>query len=518
MRKKIYLLLILASAVLSTNSQIIYSTDFSTREEFEKWTVLDWNSDGNSWVFNGDNEQGKRVYYSAHATNEADDVFISPAITPTINGNVIVHFNFSTSTGTEELMMLVGDTPNIDEMYPVTNFGEIHADTYSKHIIQNETTAGKPFYVGFYIHSDKNQGSLYLSDFTCEEKESLVDLKMVDILSPVSGSNLSAEEEVTVKVRNVGYCDNNTYPFEVFVDGEKVLEETGFFCTTVGSSDATYTLKGTIDLSKPRHLYEIKVAIAHPKDNNADNNAKSISVRHIAPATIPYSTSFEPSDYNDETKVFNLNNDSGIWTVANNTENDGTTRTGTGYIRFQSDANNTADDWLILEPLTVESGNYTLKFWYHGLDVTPEKFAVFYGNEATPEAMTNKIAEYNPFTSETYLESAKVISFDAPQTVYLGFHAFSDANAAGIAIDDLTFEKGGESGIKDAIIRDFICIDNDKISTSNSIVSSIYIYDACGRTVISATSGSVDLRTLAKGIYIVKVITNTGIYTTKIAR
>ena len=184
--RKFYTFLILASAVLCTNAQTIYSTDFSTREEFEKWTVLDWNDDGNSWNYNSENESGKQVYYTAHETNEADDVLISPAIIPTINGNVIVHFNLSASTGTEALMILVGDTPNIDEMYPVTNFSEIFAGSYSKFVIQNETTAGKPFYIGFYIHSEKNQGTLYLSDFVCEEKESLVDLKMVEILSPVS--------------------------------------------------------------------------------------------------------------------------------------------------------------------------------------------------------------------------------------------------------------------------------------------------------------------------------------------
>ena len=516
--RKFYTFLILVSAVLCTNAQTIYSTDFSTREEFEKWTVLDWNDDGNSWSFNSENEPGKQVYYTAHETNEADDVLISPAIIPTINGNVIVHFNLSASTGTEALMILVGDTPNIDEMYPMTNFSEIFAGSYSKFVIQNETTAGKPFYIGFYIHSEKNQGTLYLSDFVCEEKESLVDLKMVEILSPVSGSNLSAAEQVKVKVRNVGYCDNNTYPFEVYVDGEKVLEETGYFCTTVGSSDATYTLKGTIDLSKPRHLYDIKVAIAHPRDYNPDNNSKSVSVRHIAPAEIPYATGFEQADYNDETKIFNQNSDSGTWAIAEDTETTEIARTGTGYVCFRGDADNAADDWLILEPLPVSSGNYTLKFWYRGLDTTPEKFAVYYGNEASPEAMTSKIAEYNPITSETYSEASNVITFDAPQTVYLGFHAVSDAGASGIAIDDLTFEEGGDSGIKSAFADDFISISGGIIYASNSENSSIYVYDTCGRNVISTDSNSANLNSLAKGIYLVKVITATGVHTAKIAK
>ncbi|MGM9868768.1 MAG: T9SS type A sorting domain-containing protein, partial [Sodaliphilus sp.] len=97
--------------------------------------------------------------------------------------------------------------------------------------------------------------------------------------------------------------------------------------------------------------------------------------------------------------------------------------------------------WFILEPINVEAGYYALKFWYSGDDNHPEKFSVHYGSAATPEAMTNKIVEYAPFAKGAYQESINILHFDSPQTVYIGFYAFSDKDENWITIDDLSLEK-----------------------------------------------------------------------------
>ena len=99
------------------------------------------------------------------------------------------------------------------------------------------------------------------------------------------------------------------------------------------------------------------------------------------------------------------------------------------------------DDWFILEPIRLNAGYYSLKFWYASMGGYQERFAVYYGTEATPEAMTNLIVKYDPFLSDEYSESANVIHIEEDGVYYLGFHAFSDVNMNVICIDDISIEE-----------------------------------------------------------------------------
>ena len=155
---------------------------------------------------------------------------------------------------------------------------------------------------------------------------------------------------------------------------------------------------------------------------------------------MPYATGFEPTDYNDDHKTFDLNEDTGNWGIEVGSLWVNMARTGLGYAGYNYDKNNAGDDWLILEPINVEAGYHVLKFWYAADDSHPEKLGVYWGNEQTPEAMTNKIVEYAPFLSNGYEESINILYFDKPQTIYIGFYAFSDADQNWLTIDDLSLE------------------------------------------------------------------------------
>ena len=126
-------------------------------------------------------------------------------------------------------------------------------------------------------------------------------------------------------------------------------------------------------------------------------------------------------------------------------------RSGVGFLGYNYDKNNNADDWMIMEPIKVEPGYYALKFWYSGDDNHPEKFAVYYGSECSPEAMTNKIVEYAPFARGAYEESISIMHFDEAQTIYIGFYAFSDKDENWITIDDLSIERIESSDIDLAV-------------------------------------------------------------------
>lgn len=95
------LLLTLASLAVafSASAQQVYKTDFSTEDEFKKWTVIDANNDGFSWKYDAGGSQS-HVYYAYSPTDAADDWFISPEITPTVTGKVMVRYTtYGTSYG-----------------------------------------------------------------------------------------------------------------------------------------------------------------------------------------------------------------------------------------------------------------------------------------------------------------------------------------------------------------------------------------------------------------------------------
>ena len=55
------LLLSLAALAVSAaaSTQNVYSTDFEGADEFAKWTVVDANNDGVTWVYDAEGSQSK---------------------------------------------------------------------------------------------------------------------------------------------------------------------------------------------------------------------------------------------------------------------------------------------------------------------------------------------------------------------------------------------------------------------------------------------------------------------------
>ncbi|MDE6612138.1 MAG: choice-of-anchor J domain-containing protein, partial [Muribaculaceae bacterium] len=103
------------------------------------------------------------------------------------------------------------------------------------------------------------------------------------------------------------------------------------------------------------------------------------------------------------------------------------------------------DDWVFIDPLEVEAGDYVLRFWYSATENHTERLRVCWGNEARPEAMTNTICEIDPMNNEEYEESISLFSIPSSQKVFVGFYAYSDADENWLLIDDLSIEKADAS-------------------------------------------------------------------------
>lgn len=438
--KKLFTLLTAFCVCTTTFAQVLYTLDFTTATEADvaSWTIIDANEDEKTWEYDS-YASPSRVFYSYHSSNVADDWMISPAITSPQSGTAIISFGVVGSPYTEKVELFYGNQPTVEAM--TNKMSETltlnNKETSCVYLVNVE--ANKPIYFGFHACSDANTWRLYLKQVKVIFTNNPVDIKVTEIISPTTDFNLS-QETVAVKVENVGVVDVNGFSLSYSVDGGTVVTENVNQVLAKGAQ-MIYTFTAKADLSTPRKSFAIKSWTSHDDDVDTSNDTTSISVLHRTIATVPYTMGFEATEYTDDIVFFNLNEDDGTWDLYSDKWGN-LARTGDYCLEYNYNRYNDAEDWAILEPIEIkEAGYYVLKFWYAGDDDLPEKLGVYYGNERLPSEMTNKIVEYAPFACSTYEESINIIHIDKPQTIYIGFYAFSDKDQNSLCVDDVSFDK-----------------------------------------------------------------------------
>lgn len=438
--------LLLAAALLTqmaAMAQTLFTSDFSSEDEFARWTVLDANADEKTWKFDAEADVSK-VFYSYHSSNNADDWLFSPAITPTEDCTLLVQYSVA-SAGTyfeEAAECGYGPAAAPDQMTIGDVNSSVKGKTPQMRYFIMQAKAGEAFHIGLHAISKADTYRLYACGVIVSVCNNPVDLKVAEITSPQSGEGLTSGEAVTVRVENAGGVDVQSFSVSYAVNGGEAVTETVSQELKAGASmDYTFAVKA--DLSTPRQKYAIKAWTSHDDEINTTNDSCAVEVKHIAPATVPYFMGFEADEETDYIKFYNLNNDDNTWKIKANEFWTAYTDRGQRCLGYGYNYTNAADDWAILDGIKVEEpGYYAFKFWYAADERNAEKLSVWYGNGDTPDDMTTKVVEYAPFLSPLgYEQSISIIYLDKPQTIYFGFYAFSDRNKNWLTIDDVTFEK-----------------------------------------------------------------------------
>lgn len=426
--------------LLSTTlkAEELFSTSFQTEDEFNQWKVVDGNNDASTWAFD-DAAEPSKVFYSYNSANAAEDWLISPQVMVTEDCVLSVVFSVQGSSYGEKMEVYYGTEQTVEAMTTMLSETLALGGEVTNHLYLVNAKANEPIYFGFKACSDADKWRLYLCDVKIASSQNPVDLKVSGFTSPVSDFDLD-QEAVTIKIANMGFVDVDSFDVSFSVGENEAVTETVNQKLAMGE-EMEYTFNAKADLSEPRKNFDIKAWTSHVDDVNTNNDTFAIKVLHKAPASVPYSMGFELSEYTDGITFFNLNEDDGDWTLFTDPWIS-FARTGDFCLGYNYNKYNNANDWAILEPIKIEeAGYYVLKFWYSGDNNHPEKLGVYYGSQATPEAMTNKIVEYAPFARSAYEESINIIKIDQPQDIYIGFYAFSDKDENWICIDDVTFEK-----------------------------------------------------------------------------
>jgi hypothetical protein len=117
------------------------------------------------------------------------------------------------------------------------------------------------------------------------------DIGVSQIMTPVSGADLTNAEVVTVKIMNMGNNPQSNFDVSYTIDGGAAVTET--VSATINSLETyDYTFTATADLSV-YGLYAFEVCTMLAGDENADNDCKTKDVENFPPSYCDASTSIQ---------------------------------------------------------------------------------------------------------------------------------------------------------------------------------------------------------------------------------
>ncbi|MHA6279202.1 GEVED domain-containing protein [Salinimicrobium sp. CAU 1759] len=110
------------------------------------------------------------------------------------------------------------------------------------------------------------------------------DVGVTKIVTPFS-STLSANEEVTVLVRNFGSVPQSNFPVSFQLNNGAVITET-FTGTIPSTEQVEFTFSSTVDLSNLNEVYSLMATTELEGDMNTENDSISVEITHLPPNDI----------------------------------------------------------------------------------------------------------------------------------------------------------------------------------------------------------------------------------------
>ena len=324
--------------------------------------------------------------------------------------------------------------------------GESYGDDY-------QFNAGTEYLITVALSADETGDNCTLSVVAP------VDLAVVEIVSPSTSVDLGASEDVTVRVRNNGTDELQSYQLALTVDGSAVATET--VNEALASMEETeYTFSAKADLSAGgEHI--IKVEAFADGDADATNNAVEKSVSHVAPAGLPFKCDLSNPDNMALWTVVDANNDDHTWAYS---ESD-------GGVMAPYSATLAADDYLVtLAPVIVPAGDAHFSLTYSGRSAYfAENLRVLYGKTSDPAEM-EVIGQINGFMTDTPEEKTFNFTADEEGEYYFAVHACSEADMFGIILYNVDIDAGRYVAAPDlSVDRVIVPMSSTQLSNAETI-------------------------------------------------
>ena len=114
------------------------------------------------------------------------------------------------------------------------------------------------------------------------------DLAITNLLSPISGCGLTASENVSFIVQNIGSVDVDTFVVNYSLDGGATMYSDTITQLLASNSSYTFTSTQTFDLSA-QGVYQMVVEVFHPLDMSTTDNNLNLSISNVDPPVIDLS-------------------------------------------------------------------------------------------------------------------------------------------------------------------------------------------------------------------------------------
>ncbi len=476
--KKLQLFIFLLLALSSQSQNIIFSEDFDSTINGSQ-IPAGWQSIVNAgprpWEWHAGPSQGATqgefdpdcelttscngfVYYDSDANPGPDGTICEDAdlISPVINcsANSVVYLKFN------EWFWLWNDANaacNSQAILYISNDGTNWTDLYHAEAgLQQDEFIPNPTELILDISSyAANQSTVYIKwkwlgdwgyfwmvDDIEIYQPAPFDVGVTEITAPETSCDLTNSELVSVTIENTGINPVDSFFAALHINGSFLI---GDFITAIIQPGQSYSLTFTFpaDFSSAGQ-YDMVAWTDLMTDGIHANDTFTETIYNVVPTVIDSPGTFmgfEPADNFEQGWSTEDVNDDGIgWSI-----DDDDPHSGANVIHSDYNASEEADDWFYSTCLDlVPNQQYLLEFDYKVYDSTvAEKMEIALGDAPNHVVMDNIIYDFGEITNGDWAHAE--VLFDAANagTYYLGWHAYSDADAWWIYVDDINIRAVG---------------------------------------------------------------------------
>lgn len=326
-------------------------------------------------------------------------------------------------------------TGQVNFTTPTTTFGGAELETMvTVHILVNgeEVKTSEGLAVGTTDYENVTVEEAGLYNFTVYASNEAGDGPKVTVKNIWVGADTPAATKATAAYAN-GNMEITWLPVTEGINGGYVSDITYTVKDSKGNVLAegltvtSYSFAVEMPVEITAYYYEVYVVSGDLTSAPARTN--TVMLGSIVP---PYAPDFSTDGLEGWT-VIDGNEDGKIWTVQSD-----------GSVRMSYNDTLDMDDWLITPPLKLEAGKgYMVSFATKAQSTTfPEKLEVMWGDNNTPEALTNVILAPTDVNLDAYYEYSKMIIPETDGIYYVGFHGISDADEYYLYLKDIQIGEG----------------------------------------------------------------------------
>jgi len=495
---------------------------FEDGTENSKWTILDNNSDGDTWEVYGSstssNSGDSSLKYTYNFSNNADDWAFSRCLDLKAGSNYEV--SYYTKVGwdiyPENLKVLLtnGTMPNtvVDTL---NDHNGMNLELYQNSTASFTVPSDGIYYIGFQCYSLANNFTLYIDDIKIR-KVVPADAAALKLTSSASDAcNISSSETITIDFVNYGSNPITSIPLSYSVNGGTAVNETYTPSSAIASGDsASYTFTATADFSADGN-YSIIGTVNLTGDSDASNNTTSaLNIKNLTPTSTPYVLDFDTitdgSTGPSLDGVFFTSAGDFLWTIESGETLSSSTgpsgdASGSGNYIYTEASGASTGDTAELKSQCIDLGsmaNPTLSFNYHMYGADMGALHVLISTNGQNYVLLDSISgEQDSSMTDQWNQMKIDLTSYKNQTIYLNFMAIRGSGYYGdIALDEISVVNTYDNDLKllSATTSESDCgLGSEEVSVEiynngkNTVTSFDIAFSVSGGTAISETfSGS----------------------------